>query len=148
MQEVRYADRAAFAAGVAETIARALQAALRERARASLVVPGGSTPGPVFDCLAGMELDWARVDITLSDERWVPSSDADSNQALVSRRLLRDRAVAATLLGLYRAQVLPSAAVGNLPVARRASDQVICLPIYPDLRDEDAQRVVEVLRAG
>ncbi|WP_397535110.1 DegT/DnrJ/EryC1/StrS family aminotransferase [Roseateles sp.] len=43
---------------------------------------------------------------------------------------------------------LPSAAAANLPVARRAAEQVLCLPIYPDLTLEDQQRIVDIVRAG
>ena len=42
---------------------------------------------------------------------------------------------------MYRG--LESAKPENLPVAKRVSSSVICLPIYPDLSDEDIQRVVE-----
>lgn len=43
---------------------------------------------------------------------------------------------------------LPSAAAANLPVARRAAEQILCLPIYPDLSVEDQQRVIDIVRAG
>lgn len=45
---------------------------------------------------------------------------------------------------MYRS--LPSAAPGNLPVATRMSQQVLCLPIYPGLRNEEVDRVLEILR--
>ncbi len=41
---------------------------------------------------------------------------------------------------------LPSAAPENLPRAKWIADRVLCLPIYPDLTDEDAMRVVEAIR--
>jgi dTDP-4-amino-4,6-dideoxygalactose transaminase len=41
---------------------------------------------------------------------------------------------------------LPSSAEGNLPVAHRAAGQVLCLPIYPDLRDEDVADVCEIIK--
>ena len=44
---------------------------------------------------------------------------------------------------MYRG--LPSAARSNLPVARKAADQVICLPIYPALSEEDQQRVIDLV---
>jgi dTDP-4-amino-4,6-dideoxygalactose transaminase len=44
---------------------------------------------------------------------------------------------------MYRA--LPSAQRSNLPVAATAADRVLCLPIYPALRAEDQQRVIDVL---
>ena len=44
---------------------------------------------------------------------------------------------------MYRS--LPSATHLNLPVASKAANQVICLPIYPNLSDEDIQRVISLL---
>ncbi|MEW5965584.1 MAG: dTDP-4-amino-4,6-dideoxy-D-glucose aminotransferase VioA [Pseudomonadota bacterium] len=44
---------------------------------------------------------------------------------------------------MYRG--MSSAAPANLPVARAAADQVICLPIYPALTDDDVDRVVAVV---
>jgi len=40
----------------------------------------------------------------------------------------------------------PSATAEQLPVAHRISSQVICLPIYPALQENDQARVVELLR--
>lgn len=45
---------------------------------------------------------------------------------------------------MYRA--LPSAAHENLPVARRLSSQVLCLPIFPTLSQRAMEQVVEVVR--
>ena len=44
---------------------------------------------------------------------------------------------------MYRG--LPSAARDNLPVATELASQVICLPIYPAMTDEDVERVVSTL---
>lgn len=40
---------------------------------------------------------------------------------------------------------LPSANADNLPVARRASNQVLCLPIYPDLELEVVDKVIGLI---
>ena len=40
----------------------------------------------------------------------------------------------------------PSADSLNLPVAEKAAEQVICLPLYPTLESEDITRIVELLR--
>ena len=45
---------------------------------------------------------------------------------------------------MYRG--LPSAAPANLPFAKAVSDQVLCLPIYPDLSEEEQARVVDIVR--
>jgi dTDP-4-amino-4,6-dideoxygalactose transaminase len=47
---------------------------------------------------------------------------------------------------MYRG--LPSAAPGNLPIAKMISDRILCLPIYPDLSEEDQARVIDVIRAA
>ncbi|SFC06560.1 DegT/DnrJ/EryC1/StrS family aminotransferase [Massilia yuzhufengensis] len=44
---------------------------------------------------------------------------------------------------MYRG--LQSAAEGNLPVASRAAEQVLCLPIYPALADSDQQRIIDLV---
>lgn len=45
---------------------------------------------------------------------------------------------------MYRG--LPSAAQSNLPVAKKVADQVICLPIYPDLENESITRIVSIIK--
>ena len=68
---------------------------------ATLSVPGGTTPGPVFDALSVADLDWARVFVLLNDERWVGEDSPRSNTRLLRERLLQRKAAAATLLPLY-----------------------------------------------
>lgn len=41
---------------------------------------------------------------------------------------------------------MPSASPGNLVVANRVASQVICLPIYPALQDEDIVRIAGIIR--
>jgi dTDP-4-amino-4,6-dideoxygalactose transaminase len=47
-------------------------------------------------------------------------------------------------LPMYRD--LPSAKAANLPVATRAAEQILCLPLYADLSPEDQDRVIAALR--
>ncbi len=98
---VEYADAEMLALDLATIIADELAGVLRIEDRATLVVPGGTTPAPLFDALSGADIDWARVDVMLSDERWVPEADARSNAGLVRARLLTGRAAAATFLPFY-----------------------------------------------
>jgi len=46
---------------------------------------------------------------------------------------------------MYRG--LPSAAKSLLPHANYIADEVICLPIYPDLQVEDQHRIVEIIKS-
>ncbi len=95
-----YPSRDGLMQGLAAVIAGELRLALRG-ARATLSVPGGTTPGPVFDALSGEDLDWARVSVLLNDERWVGEDSPRSNTRLLRARLLRGRAAVAELVPLY-----------------------------------------------
>lgn len=47
---------------------------------------------------------------------------------------------------MYRG--LPSANIENLPVAKAASNQVLCLPIYPALTDAEQSRIINLISGG
>ena len=96
-----YPDREFLMLGLANVIAGQLADFLRRDGKATLSVPGGTTPGPIFDTLSGVELDWPNVAVVLNDERWVPESWDRSNTRLVRERLLRGRAGQARLVPLY-----------------------------------------------
>jgi dTDP-4-amino-4,6-dideoxygalactose transaminase len=42
---------------------------------------------------------------------------------------------------------LPSAEPAGLSVARKAADQVLCLPLYPDLSESDQDRVISIVQS-
>jgi len=42
---------------------------------------------------------------------------------------------------------LPSASALNLPVAAKAARQVLCLPIYPDLADQELYKIIDLLKS-
>jgi 6-phosphogluconolactonase len=98
------------AAALAAQVAAGLREALLARGQASLVVPGGRTPSALFRALRRWEMDWSRVQVTLSDERWVTETHEASNAALVRRELLSGPASAARLQPLYNGA--PSAVAG------------------------------------
>mgnify|MGYP002876695717 CR=1 FL=1 len=87
MTLTEYPDAELLALGLADTLASELRMVLSHKERALLVVPGGTTPGPVFDALCDADLDWDRVDILLSDERWRPEVHVRSNTRLIRERL-------------------------------------------------------------
>lgn len=107
MNLVTYPDREMLMVALADTITSQLREALSREGRAVLCVPGGTTPGPVFDILSGVALDWENVSVLLNDERWVAEDNPRSNTRLVRERLLRDRAAAARLVPLYAAAPRP-----------------------------------------
>lgn len=92
---------AALGTALAARVALDLRAAIGAKGRASMAVPGGSTPGPFLSALAKENLDWDKVTVTLTDERCVPADHARSNQMLVAQHLLQGRAQAAQFVALY-----------------------------------------------
>ena len=78
---------AAAAALLAESVSAALRSAVHARGSASLLVPGGRTPVPFFRALRDHDLPWRQVRVSLTDERWVPSTHVDSNARLVRAEL-------------------------------------------------------------
>jgi len=94
-------DADTLAERLAGDVATVLERAIEARGGATLVVSGGSTPPPMFERLRRLPLDWARVTITLADERVVEPADEQSNERLVKRMLLLDEAAAARWVSLY-----------------------------------------------
>ncbi len=101
MNVKEYADREMLVMDVANHLVSDLNTALLGRDTATLAVPGGTTPGPIFDILCAADLDWSRVRVMLTDERWVPVDHARSNAGLLRARLFVNRAAAATFVPFH-----------------------------------------------
>jgi len=114
MKLIEYPDRDLLFLNLADLLSSELADALRRNDSATLSIPGGSTPGPVFDVLCEQELDWARVTVVLNDERWVPEDNPRSNTRLLRERLLVSKASAATLIPFYSASNTPEEALDAL----------------------------------
>lgn len=117
MELVEYADAEMMMIAIANTIAGQLRQQLDTKDVVTLAVPGGTTPGPIFDVLCAADLDWDRVRILLTDERWVPEDHPRSNTRLLRERLLTDRAAAARLLPLHADAPEPEDALPDLTAA-------------------------------
>lgn len=114
MRFIEYADADLMMMDVANTLAGDLKTILLGNDHASFVVPGGTTPGPIFDTLSAVHLDWERVHVMLSDERWVPEDSPRSNTRLIKDRLLVGPAAAATYVPLYKPADTPEEALDAL----------------------------------
>ncbi|WP_440981009.1 6-phosphogluconolactonase [Shinella sumterensis] len=97
-----FKDGAALAEGLADRVSAALADAVAVRGKATIAVSGGSTPKAFFKSLSTRDIDWAKVTITLVDERFVPADNPRSNHLLVAENLLQGKAQAANFLPLYR----------------------------------------------
>ncbi len=101
MKFEEYPDRDMLMIDLANHLAGEINAALMVNDTATFAVPGGSTPGPIFDVLSAASLDWSKVMVLPTDERWVAEDSPDSNAALIKGRLLTDRAAAASFMPFY-----------------------------------------------
>ena len=119
----RFGSAGEAAVALAGELARSLDDALAARGQASLAVPGGRTPVPLFEALRKAALDWRRVTVTLTDERWVAPSHPGSNEAMVRGALLQDRATVARWAPLYDGSA--DAAQAAAGVSQRLQQQVL-----------------------
>ncbi len=109
-----YRSGAVQAAALAGLVAGQLAAALAVKGRATLAVPGGTTPGAFLRVLAQARIDWARVSVLLTDERFVPETSTRSNTKLLRATLLQGPAAAANLVPLYKEAAQPEDVLGDL----------------------------------
>lgn len=111
MKLIEYADRDMLFIDLAQQIAGEMENMLFHDETISFAVPGGTTPGPLFDNLSAADLDWSRVFVLPTDERWVPEDSPRSNAGLIRDRLITGRAAKARYLSLYSAAPEPEAAM-------------------------------------
>ena len=102
-----FKSRSEASSAAADLLAGLLKDALSKdtKAQVSLIVSGGSTPGPCFDQLSAEVMDWSRVTVLPSDERWVPGTDPDSNERLIKSRLLQGPAGQGNVLPFFREDI-------------------------------------------
>ncbi len=111
------ADAAAVAAHAAQVIAAAAWDAVHHRGEFLLAVSGGSTPLPMFDALAELEIPWARVHLFQVDERVAPAGDAARNLTGLEEHLISKIGLPADQL-----HVMPVDAVDRVDAAALYAD--------------------------
>lgn len=77
-----------FARTAAQKLGDLIRRSIRAHGTCVIGLSGGSTPGPVYEELAGEMIDWTRVTVFLVDDRCVSPDHPDSNQHLVQSTLL------------------------------------------------------------
>ncbi len=88
--------------GLCDAVRGELAEALVARGQAVLAVPGGRTPAPFFEMLAGCgDLDWRNIVVLLTDERCVAEDSPRSNGRLLRESLLQNHAAVAQYLPIY-----------------------------------------------
>lgn len=109
-----YPDQDMLAIEVANEIAGDLKTHLLHHDAASFAVAGGTSPGLIFDDLCAADIEWDRVHVLATDERWVPQDHARSNAAMIRKRLLQNRASAAQFLPFHVPEREPEEVLAEL----------------------------------
>ena len=94
------------ASALAVDIAENLNDGISARGHSLLAVSGGNTPKMVFNYLRKRKVDWNKVTITLTDERWVPNDHPESNEQLVRSHLLNYLSDDIPFVPLYGGQAM------------------------------------------
>ncbi|TCM86529.1 6-phosphogluconolactonase [Rhodovulum steppense] len=100
MKLMSYPDSEMMMIDLANTLAGELNTVLFHAEQASIALPGGTTPGPLYDALCASSLDWNRVRVLPTDERLVPPDHPRSNEGMIRSRLLTGVAAEARMIGL------------------------------------------------
>ena len=118
---LQYPDRETLMENIAEDVAEQLEAAIDARGAATLAVPGGTTPAPFLTLLSKADLDWSKVRVMLTDERFVPETSERSNTRLLRETLLQNNAAAAHLVPFYKTANTPEEVLDDLTAAISAA---------------------------
>jgi 6-phosphogluconolactonase len=132
--ETFFPDRKRLFTGLAHDFQEKLAEILRKRRKASLALAGGTTPGPLYGALSNAPLNWDKVSVTLTDERWVHPQDPASNEFLIRDMLLRRRAATATFVPFKtnHAKASGGAATTEKRIAPIMPFDIVLLGMGPD----------------
>ncbi len=130
-----FADKAALSQACADVLADALSRRLAQGpGKARMMLTGGSTPVGCYEVLKDRPLDWSRVELALTDDRFVPPNDPNSNEKLAREHLLKGPAAAAHLTPLWSDVDSPEKAAAKAEPAIRALGRMdaVLLGVGPD----------------
>jgi len=96
-----FSSREALTHALVKDISLQLEEAIQHHQHASMAVSGGRTPIQLFHELSLTPLDWAKVTLTLADDRCLKHEHPDSNAGLVRHTLLQNCASDASLVALF-----------------------------------------------
>jgi len=87
-----YDSAAEMGAAVSSDIQFIIERAVKDRGHALIVVPGGSTPAPVFAAMAKVKRDWSKVTLLPTDERLVSADSPLSNASMIAAAFAKTEA--------------------------------------------------------
>ena len=100
--EEKFSNIEDASSALAEEMAQTIRESISKKGKALIAVSGGKTPRTVFKYLRDQKLNWEKVTITLTDERWVPGDHPESNELLVRSYLLKYLPPEVTFIPFYQ----------------------------------------------
>lgn len=127
-----FETRAEACEALADIMAARMFDVLQDGGRARIALSGGSSPEPCYRSFVAHPLDWARVDVTLVDDRWVGLDDPGSNEAMIRRVFAT--VPEASVTGLTAPTRQPQASVPEIEarIAPMRALDVVVLGMGPD----------------
>ena len=108
-----FKDKSELSIKVSDYISERIKINLNAKDRFQFCVCGGSTPKNVYSFLSKKELNWAKVDIFLGDERCVNPNSDDSNTLIADANTTR--------APIHRQQIAGMNSLGSVPSAKQLS---------------------------
>jgi 6-phosphogluconolactonase len=118
---------------VVDHVPSAFRDVVVERVRSSIALSGGDTARRCYELLAVAPVAWSGVDVFMSDERWVPVSDPESNEGM-ARIAFLDQVEPKAIHSMYRnGMTFEEAAVAyDVLVRSRPPIDLVHLGLGPD----------------
>jgi 6-phosphogluconolactonase len=117
---------------IVDDVAAAFARLVVDAAPRSVALSGGETAEQCYTALRALAPDWSGVEVFLSDERFVPPSDPDSNEGM-ARRALLDHVRPRVIHPMFRPGPIEAAADAYDQLVRAAPPiDIVHLGLGPD----------------
>jgi 6-phosphogluconolactonase len=117
---------------IVDDVAAAFARLVVDASPRSVALSGGETAEECYTALRAFAPDWSAVDVFFSDERFVPSTDPDSNEGLARRSLL-DYVQPRAIHSMFRPGPIEAAAEAYDELVRAAPPiDIVHLGLGPD----------------
>ncbi len=97
---IRFDNSEDLIESLSSKIVEILHKEILQKGFASIIVSGGSTPKKLFEKLSISSLNWSKVKIGLVDERVVETTNPNSNENLVRKYFLQNKASEAIFVNM------------------------------------------------
>ena len=77
---------------IVKLISNRLNSSIKNMGSGSLVVCGGTSPISIYEELSNIDISWSKVFLTLVDDRLVEPDHKDSNQKLLHKHIIKNKA--------------------------------------------------------